>query len=416
MSLPSQNTSAGPPRAQSSIRSFFQPTLPKYAAPPSALRPQNTPPPPPPSAAAETIEKQPPSSQKHGAAISTIPPPPPPPPAVAIRATDVPATVPVPAPKKTHHPNITISPILPSHISSLRHLTARLLQVRYPDSFYDSLSDPARAYSRVLLWTDGPNGGSGGPSSSSSKPTVIGGLVCRASGTFQGRPGSAQDLIPDALYVQSLVLQEPYRGLGLAALLLDEICALAARGSGCRTVCAHVWTENDEGLAWYTKRGFTPVEPVVAEYYRQLKPAGAWIVRREIPTPGAVLNALAQSQQDGSEAQRKQLEGDAAPLPPRVTAAPSTASTSSPLPPPPPSAAGAGVARPSPITGTSYQNTRPETEWNDLPVDMQVSSRNASSVNLALPPSGTSSGTSSRSSSTMRKKRDRAYPAAAFGN
>ncbi|KAF4446122.1 Pre-mRNA-splicing factor [Fusarium albosuccineum] len=72
-----------------------------------------------------------------------------------------------------------------------------------------------------------------------------------------------------------------------------------------------------------------------------------------------------------------------------------------------------GASRPPlPHSGRSYQNQRPETEWNDLPDDM-------ANRLLVPPPRGnpgeSGSGASSRSSSTARKKRDRAYPAAAFG-
>lgn len=310
-------------------------------------------------------------------------------------ATDADDQTPIldPTPTKTHHPNITLSPILQSHIPPLRHLTARLLQVRYPDTFYTALSDPtgSGAFSRVLLWTD--------PASASNptpKPTVIGGLVCRPLSTFQARPQSAVDVIPNALYVQSLVLLEPYRKLGLAGALLDEVCRLAGQDPlwGCQTVCAHVWTENDEGLAWYSARGFRKVEPVVEGYYRQLQPAGAWIVRREIGGAGVIVDAL-------------RAGGDGRVTPAISSTPPPSALT---MPRSTPRSARPG---PTPTSGPSlsFQNARPQTEWNDLPVEMQMARNNL----LDLPGSGVSSGASSRSSSTTRKKRDRSYPAAAFG-
>jgi hypothetical protein len=49
-----------------------------------------------------------------------------------------------------------------------------------------------------------------------------------------------------------------------------------------RTVTAHVHEANEEGLNWYTARGFH-VEPAVVEgYYRRLQPSGARIVRLTI--------------------------------------------------------------------------------------------------------------------------------------
>ncbi|KAK8132589.1 hypothetical protein PG999_000762 [Apiospora kogelbergensis] len=394
MSLPSHNG------GQSSIRSFFQPKQPTYAAPPSA------------AAAPQAAPQQPPQShqqqQQYAAPKSSQPSPEP---VAAVNAALSPVAV--PGAKPTHHPNITISPILPSHIPSLRRITARLLPVRYSDSFYAALSDPdsSGAFSRVLLWTDDDNDG---------KPTVIGGLVCRPERLYQPRPDEPfVDAIQNALYIQSLVLNEPYRRLGLAGALLNEVSALAARDPrwACRTVCAHVWTQNTEGMAWYMARGFTRIDPPVDAYYRMLTPNDAWIVRREIGGgSGGVLDILQQQQQQNNingQAAMAMVNGSETAS--RATPAVVSFTSASPLPspglPPPPSPMG-GPPRPGPnpnsASGQSFQNARPETEWNDLPAEM--------SRTLAVPgSSGVSSAASSRSSSTMRKKRDRAYPAAAFG-
>ncbi|KAF7520849.1 hypothetical protein G7054_g12653 [Neopestalotiopsis clavispora] len=425
MSLPSQNLNGGPPRSQPSIRSFFQPTPPKYAAPPSAghspQQQQQSPPPPPPQASQGQSS---PGLSGPPRAPQAAPLPPPAAPPLPVRtiendSDEAESPVPMPAPTPTHHPNITLSPILPSHIPSLKHLTARLLPVRYPDSFYVPLADPlsSGAFSRVLLWTDTPT-----PNNPSPKPTLIGGLVCRPQSTFQPRPNSAQDIIPDALYVQSLVLQEPYRGLGLAARMLEEVCTLAARNTTfkCSTVCAHVWTENDEGWEWYKARGFVRVEPVIEGYYRQLQPSNAWAVRRDISPgttggrPGRTLDAV-KANGIGTHIGLEKVS-----TPPVTSFTSSTATPPPPLTPSgPPSGARSpnpSATRPPPISGTSYQKKGPENEWNDLPEDM-VSATRTPSNNLSVPGSGNNSGASSRSSSAMgRKKRDRSYPAAAFGN
>lgn len=404
MSLPSHNG------GQSSIRSFFQPKQPTYAAPPSAATASQ-----PAAAAPAQVTAQPPPRQSQQQQPSPQP----------VAAVDplpeavTPPSVAVPGAKPTHHPNITISPILPSHIPSLRRITARLLPVRYSDSFYAALSDPdsSGAFSRVLLWID----------TDDNKPTVIGGLVCRPEKLYQPRPDEQfVDAIPNALYIQSLVLNEPYRRLGLAGALLNEVCGLAGRDPrwACRTVCAHVWTQNTEGMAWYMARGFTRIDPPVDAYYRMLTPNDAWIVRREIGGgSGGVLDALQQQQHSYSSSSNGQsvapttMKNGSGAASRETPAMLSFTNSSSPLPSPsgrPPPPMGSGPPRPGPPpspspapSGQSFQNARPETEWNDLPAEM--------SRTLAVPSSGVSSSASSRSSSTLRKKRDRAYPAAAFG-
>lgn len=61
---------------------------------------------------------------------------------------------------------------------------------------------------------------------------------------------------------------------------------------------------------------------------------------------------------------------------------------------------------------TKKKKKRPDMEWNDLLEDMVTSSKASSWSDLLEPPSGASS----RSGSTGRKKKTRAYAAAAFEN
>ncbi|KAI1392029.1 uncharacterized protein F4822DRAFT_389448 [Hypoxylon trugodes] len=367
MSLPSANIKA----QQSSIRNFFQPKSPTYAPPPAAFRTQAaaTPPAPLPPAATTT--------EQNG----------PPPPISSPRPSSL-------------HPQATISPILPEHIPALRRITALLLPVNYPDSFYARLSDPlsSGAFSRVLLWTD---------DNSTAAPKVIGGLVCRPEPSpfhpTSRKPNepTSPGAQPNALYIQSLVLLSPYRRLGLAAALLDEVAALAAASPfACSDVYAHVWTDNADGLRWYLARGFAKHGGAVPGYYFKLRPDSAWIVRRQIDpnsstaTTATDLNGIA-----STTSIPPSTTAAAANLPtPPVLATTSTA--------PPPRSNGPSPLSPLRSPGMSFQNARPETEWNDLPADMHAG------VLGGGPPSGASSRSSS---SAPRKKRDRAYPAAAFG-
>ncbi|KAI0008294.1 hypothetical protein F4779DRAFT_587676 [Xylariaceae sp. FL0662B] len=407
MSPPSTNANG-----QSSILNFFQPKQPSYAPPPSPSRitqvtPLKQPPPPPPSAATAT-------------ATATARPPP--------AATDLPSPPPLePAPPPTRppglHPQASISPVLPEHVKPLRSIIGVLLQVHYGDQFFARLFDPlsSGAFSRVLLWSEGPD----------APAKVIGGLVCRPEPeSFEptkpaSSPSTARtpDSQPNVLYIQTLVLLSPYQRLGLAAALLEEVMRAAARSAfRCASVYAHVWTENPDGLRWYLARGFAKTDEVHG-YYRQLQPDSAWIVRRPIhgvsaalglPTTTAAATATPESQN------RQTTISTTTTIPPSVTAEAANLpaiNTTTTAPPPPTGGAAAGRPSPSPLPlrspGQSFQNARPETEWNDLPADMH-SPRGA----LGVPPpsgSGASSTASSRSSSVARRKKDRAYPAAAFG-
>jgi len=311
----------------------------------------------------------------------------------------------------------SIVPIDESHIPALRRINALLLPVAYPDSFYARALDPQASglFSRVILWQESP----------SEAPKVIGGVVCRLEPattldpTADPRRPAQQPNTETApshyvIYIQSLALLSPYRTLGLAAAALEHIIAsavlLPAANSSIdvRGIYAHVWTQNEEGLKWYAARGFQRVgdEPIQG-YYFKLRPDTAWIVQRAIgsdvsPTPskpGQWQTAWPSSTASPAPASK--------PLPSVSAAAVNLPPANSTGPPRRPS------ATPSSASSLSYQNTRPEVEWNDLPADMV----NGPPSNGRLAPgSGQGSAASSRSSSAVRKKKDRAYPSAAFGN
>lgn len=405
---------------QHSILSFFHkqqqpPQPPQYAAPPPSSRGQAQP------------RQQPELSQTAG---ETAPPPPQAPPlpqqpplpaaAAAAAAAIAPATT-----ISSPHPSATILPVTEAHIPALRRINALLLPVNYTDGFYTALLDPAVSglLSRAILWQDEPT----------APAKVVGGLVCRlepspfdaATGRYSAdlakkAAASAAPPRARALYIQSLVLLAPYRGLGLAAAALEGISAAVAGADhngnprAVEWVYAHVWTDNEDGLAWYGRRGFER-DTVLERYYWKLRPDSAWVVKRKV---GAAA---------GGQQHRQDAHELPAAVPASVTAAavnmPGFASAvTPPLPPPsaangpPPRGGGAAGARPPPpASSLSFQNKRPDVEWNDLPEEMMAAataSKNSSRSDLLAPPSGSSS----RSSSTGRKKRDRAYPTAAFGS
>ncbi|KAH6854853.1 hypothetical protein B0I37DRAFT_441784 [Chaetomium sp. MPI-CAGE-AT-0009] len=433
---------------QSSIRSFFQPRRqPEYAAPPSTTPPQND------NVATELTSKPPVAPPTgHPNSVSTGP--------VTIPVTLPPNGVPILPSPPSLPSGATIVPLVEEHVPALRRINSLLLPVPYPDSFYAKALDPLASglFSRAILWQD----------SEADTPKVIGGLICRLEPNpfldTQGQllphpfpPSHSQkpsnmplDTPYHAIYIQSLTLLSPYRSLGLAAAALEHIVASAAilpvAGSSidARTIYAHVWTDNEEGLKWYEARGFARegAEPVKG-YYFKLRPDTAWVVRRHIGPAAAAAAAAANLTTTAT------ATGAAPPTAPQtssesVLAAAINLPTTAPRPPPPPRATSAPTRRPHPApsaaassSSLSFQNTRPESEWNDLPADMVGpgktsgggggGSNNNSSAQLLSPNTacnangaGTGAGTpasgaSSRSSSTGRKKRDRAYPTAAFG-
>ncbi|EHK16964.1 uncharacterized protein TRIVIDRAFT_42518 [Trichoderma virens Gv29-8] len=352
MSLP---TTANKP-SQMSIRSFFQAKPPQYAPPPS--------------------------SKSNGSTISLAPAPPPlsssraSPPANRDQGQDHNS-------QASKHPRLpleaSIRPITTADVNAFRRLNSLLLPVSYPETFYNRAADPVTGrFSRLISW-----------SHQGDDPKPVGGIVCRVEPDVDARAAGSQ--VVQNIYIQSLCLLSPYRSLGLVSAALDDIVAAAVTDPtlNVQTVTAHVWTENEEGLHWYEARGFRKQEPAIQGYYIKLRPDSAWLVSK--PVSASVLSSLPSS------------------VPP--VSRPDISSTTAAVLSLPPMASQPPVRPPARVaSGKSFQNQRPETEWNDLPADMAPS--------LLGPPKNGSepgSGASSRSSSTVRRKKDRSYPAAAFG-
>ncbi|KAM0453899.1 hypothetical protein ACHAO4_004645 [Trichoderma viride] len=405
MSLP---TTSKP--SQMSIRSFFQAKTPKYAPPPSQSQNSsnnshnnditiNAP--------TIPLSSVPADASTTTTTTTTITPPQPQ--SQSQSQSNPPANL-TPHPSPTPNPNLpreaSIRAITPADINALRRLNALLLPVSYPEAFYSRAADPiAGRFSRVITWShDG------------AEPKPVGGIVCRVEPDIDVRAPDGGPQVAQNLYIQSLCLLSPYRSMGLIAAALDNVVAAVVTDPALevRTVTAHVWTENEEGLHWYEARGFEKHEPAIKGYYLKLRPDSAWVVSKRIGA--SVLNALPSSMPplsrpdiniNSTTAAVMSLPPMTNQIPPAAAAAtPLAASNGAPLPP--------STTRPRPpiraASGQSFQNQRAETEWNDLPTDMAPS--------LLGPPKNSSepgSGASSRSSSTVRRKRDRSYPAAAFG-
>ncbi|ESZ91693.1 hypothetical protein SBOR_7912 [Sclerotinia borealis F-4128] len=286
------------------------------------------------------------------------------------------------------------------HIQPLRRINALLLPIPYPDSFYHAITSPPSSstpisisFSRVVTHTS---------FDTTSESKVIGSLICR----IDPSPPSSANASPPAntysIYLQSLTLLSPYRTLGLATALLNSVIETATStripvGIKIEGLYAHVWVDNHEAVEWYTKRGFEKGE-LVEGYYRRLRPQGAWVFRRRFSVQDHIF---------------KQPHTNLSPITNAISNAKST------LPPP----TSAGTVRPlHPKHTASFQDRRPNSEWNDLPEE--VLKRPRASASASEEQSKESSRSSSRSGVSVSVsggegksggKKKRSYPAAAFG-
>ncbi|MCJ1457303.1 hypothetical protein MMC28_007670 [Mycoblastus sanguinarius] len=197
-------------------------------------------------------------------------------------------TAPTPVPRR-----FSVEPVTTATLPAYRRLITLLLPIHYPDQFYkDSVSDPTpSSLALCATWHrfpeelagqkhEPPDGSrSSSPSQFADRVPVVGGIQCRLepiSSTLSA-PKTQQ------LYIQTIGVLAPYRQLGIAAALLDNMIFTAVTEYEYVTdIYAHVWEANTDALEWYEKNGFVIEKETVEGYYRKLRPGGARIVRKKI--------------------------------------------------------------------------------------------------------------------------------------
>ncbi|CAD6445637.1 18c28af9-8d03-4fd8-b6c3-ac068d45e48d-CDS [Sclerotinia trifoliorum] len=378
------NNTPPPPRAQqSTIRSFFQPKQPTYTPPPgtSPITTSNNNENGNPNARQEIHPPQPASGPPNSTSIS-------PPKSVTTATPDsIESSKKLPQGYKIEIPQ-------DHHIQPLRRINALLLPIAYPDAFYHAITSPPPAsipiplsFSRVVTYTS---------SEPNSEPKVVGSIICRIDPSPPSSPNAQPPADTYSIYLQSLTLLSPYRSLGLATALLNSVIESATStriplGVKIEGLYAHVWVENQEALEWYNKRGFEKGE-LIEGYYRRLRPQEAWVLRRRFSVQDHI------SRQTQAQAN----------LSPTLNLIGSVSAKST---PPPPTAT--GTTRPPPSKhAASFQDRRPDREWNDLPEEVFLRPRGQGEDQ-----SKESSRSSSRSGGEGKSgKKKRSYPAAAFGD
>jgi ribosomal protein S18 acetylase RimI-like enzyme len=387
-----------PPRAQQpSIRSFFQPKQPVYAAPPgipiaSTNSNENTPPQTSNAEYSGDVLSKGASTNESASANSLLN-------GLPMNGSVTPnglpmngSATPLQSPNSSSLPSSTqpsslppdysIEAPQPQHIQPLHRINSLLLPIPYPDSFYNAILSPpsgstpvSLSFSRVVLHHS---------PIPPSEPKVIGSLICRLDPSPPPAPSNHY-----SIYLQSLTLLSPHRHLGLATQLLDSVIGLATStqvplGVKIEGLYAHVWVENTDALEWYLKRGFEKGE-LVEGYYRRLRPQEAWLLRRRI----TVKDHMSSSQtQLPTQAQSQSIA----------------------------SSANKNPIRPPPAKHTaSFQDRRPDREWNDLPEDVLLPVGRGAGDEQSKESSRSSSRSGVSEGGTARGKKKRSYPAAAFG-
>ncbi|EUC35616.1 hypothetical protein COCCADRAFT_24430 [Bipolaris zeicola 26-R-13] len=164
-------------------------------------------------------------------------------------------------------PNVQLVPLTEDLMPAFKRLNTLTLPISYPESFYkETMTEPHHGITLVAVWHSSPADKANEPSAEQSQ--LVGAVRCR--------------LLPSSqLYISTLGVLAPYRSHGIAMHLLQAIVKKAVDLHSVRSVTAHVWEANEEGMEWYKKRSFDIVGKEEG-YYRKLRPQGALLVRKWI--------------------------------------------------------------------------------------------------------------------------------------
>ncbi|GAB1524034.1 N-acetyltransferase 5 [Rhizoctonia solani] len=204
-------------------------------------------------------------------------------------ATAIPATI---SSRKTARPaaRISLASLTPNNLGTLRKLNSVLFPIRYSEKFYKEVLEPELdEFCKLIYYNDVPVG-----------------AVC--SRIERGRmPGEA------CVYIMTMGVLAPYRGLGLGSMALQQVFNAAAQYNGSigdkppigtppqsstisfnalnRKITSfylHVHVPNTDARTFYERYGFVERERI-AGYYRKLGSSDgperdAWVLERPVTT------------------------------------------------------------------------------------------------------------------------------------
>lgn len=187
------------------------------------------------------------------------------------------------------HPCIDLQDLDVASLPHLKRINSAVLPTNYSPQWYrDSLKVGQLA---KLAWFDGIPVGAircavdeSSASSAPPRPSNSNNNKNNESKILNStEPGSEvgfeiDDIPVPKIYIMTLAVLSPYRSYGIATLLLAHIVA-QAQLLDIHEVYVHAWTENEEAIEWYEKRGFVKHTELIKGYYRKLLPPDAYLLK-----------------------------------------------------------------------------------------------------------------------------------------
>ncbi|KNA17549.1 hypothetical protein SOVF_079070 [Spinacia oleracea] len=152
---------------------------------------------------------------------------------------------------------ISLDSVRDKNIMQLKKLNVTLFPVRYNDKYYaDSLA--SGEFTKLAYYSD----------------ICVGAIACRLE---------KKDAGGLRVYIMTLGVLAPYRGLGIGTKLLNHVLELSSK-QNISEVYLHVQTNNEDALNFYKKFGFD-ITDTIQNYYTNITPPDCYVVTKYISPP-----------------------------------------------------------------------------------------------------------------------------------
>ncbi|EFN58662.1 hypothetical protein CHLNCDRAFT_13632, partial [Chlorella variabilis] len=154
---------------------------------------------------------------------------------------------------------ISFGTVTDKNIEQLKLLNRAVFPISYPE----------RMYKDILAYTDVTH-------LAYHNDVLVGAITCRLEKSAQG----------PKLYILTLGVLAPYRGMGAGSALLERCLQhCAAQLPEVAEALLHVQTSNEEAMRFYGRYGFE-VGETIPGYYKRLDPPDAVVLRKALQPGG----------------------------------------------------------------------------------------------------------------------------------
>lgn len=139
------------------------------------------------------------------------------------------------------------------NLMQLKKLNIAIFPVRYNDKYYsDALS--SGDFTKLAYYSD----------------ICVGSIACR----LEKKEGGGV-----RVYIMTLGVLAPYRGLGIGSKLLKHCLDLCSQDLSIVEIYLHVQTNNEEAISFYKKFGFEITE-TIQNYYTNIDPPDCFVLTK----------------------------------------------------------------------------------------------------------------------------------------